>query len=78
MSSLHSDNKPILEASAGPKIFRVTRSNVRLAVSGPGILEPWDGVTWAPAIAFAESSTISSPGTFRLTLDAPGNASIQE
>ncbi len=78
MSSLHSDNKPILAGDAGPKIFRTSKPNARLAVSGSGILQSWEGTTWDVGVAFTESSTITSQGTFRITLDAPGNASVQE
>ena len=78
MSSLHGDNKPILSNETGPKMFRTRKPHARLAVSGSGTLHSWDGVTWDAGIAFTESSTITSTGTFQITLDAAGNASIQE
>ena len=72
------DNDPILVASAGPQEFRVSYPWARLSVSGSGTLESWDGTTWDAGIAFTASSTITSPGRYRITLDAPGNATVQE
>ena len=78
MTDLHEDSVPLLSAAAGPKVFRITNAPARLAVSGSGTLESWDGTTWDSGLTFTRSQAIMAPGRYRITLDAPGNASIQE
>jgi hypothetical protein len=78
MSSLHSDNKNILTNEAGPIVFRTHKPFARLAVTQTGVLKSWAGDKWDAGVAILESSTITSPGSFQITLDAAGDASIQE
>ena len=76
--SVRSDSTAILDNSAGPVQFRTSRPNTKLSVSGPGLLQSWTGKGWDPGIVITESSTITSAGTFLLTLDAAGDASLNE
>ena len=78
MPNIHKDTIPLLAGATGPVEFRTAQANARLAVSGSGTLKSWDGTTWDAGIAFTETQTITSPGRYQLTLDAPGNASVQE
>lgn len=78
MGKLHSDNNPILVNATGPVEFRVTIPYAKLAVSGSGVLKSWLGTTWDDGTAFTETSTITSPGRYQVTLDAPGNVAVQE
>jgi hypothetical protein len=78
MSNFHSDNVKLLDNSAGPVEFRTTQPFARLAVSGSGTLYAWTGQDWDTGTTFTGSETITAPGQFKLTLDAPGYASVQE
>lgn len=78
MSTTKSDSNRILDNEAGPVRFRTNKPNVKLSVSGPGTLQSWTGQGWDVGVVFAESSTITSPGTFQITLDSAGYASINE
>jgi len=64
-----SDANKLLDNAAGPVTFRTTEPFARLAV---------DGNAFDAGTTFTESQTITSPGLYQLTLDAPGYATVQE
>ena len=76
--SVRSDSKAILDNETGPVSFRTTRPFAKLSISGSGTLQSWTGKDWDPGLAISESSTLTSPGTYRLTLDLAGSASVNE
>ena len=70
--------EPLLSNATGPVDFRVTSAPALMAVSGAGTLKSWDGTAWDAGIAFTESQTITAPGWYQITLDAAGNAAVEE
>jgi len=73
-----SDANKLLDNAAGPVTFRTTEPFARLAVDGSGTLKSWEGNAFDAGTTFTESQTITSPGLYQLTLDAPGYATVQE
>lgn len=72
------DSETLLDNVTGPKQFRVTYAPAKLAVSGSGTLKSWNGNAFDAGETFTVTSTITAPGLYEITLDAPGYAAIQE